>query len=131
MPADFPDSPTLGEVFSIDDRSWEWDGSTWNANTLPIGAVPSQLVNSDVTLATNKKYFVDTSAARTLTLPASPVLGDEVFIYDSTGQASVNNITVLRNGSLINTLSDDAIIDVDQSVSIFTYTGSTIGWRFE
>jgi hypothetical protein len=58
-------------------------------------------------------------------------LGEEIVIYDASGQASTNNITVLRNGSKINGLEDDAIIDLDQSISVFAYTGATVGWRFE
>jgi len=64
-------------------------------------------------------------------LPATPALGEEIVIYDASGQASTNNITVLRNGSKINGLEDDAIIDLDQSISVFAYTGATVGWRFE
>jgi hypothetical protein len=82
-------------------------------------------------MAANNNYFVDTSAARTLTLPASPSLGDTIAIYDASGTAATNNITVARNGGKINGLSEDAIIDVDQSISILVYTGATLGWRFE
>lgn len=31
MPADFPDNPTVGDSFTIDGRSWTWNGSTWDA----------------------------------------------------------------------------------------------------
>ncbi len=74
--------------------------------------------------------FVDTTAARTLTLPASPTLGQEITIFDATGSAGTNNITVARNGNKINGLTEDAIIDVDQSVSSLVYTGTTLGWSF-
>ena len=92
---------------------------------------PATAVSSNITLEDNNRYFVDTTAARTLTLPATPALGEEIVIYDASGQASTNNITVLRNGSKINGLEDDAIIDLDQSISVFAYTGATVGWRFE
>jgi hypothetical protein len=88
-------------------------------------------VSSDMLLIQGSKYFVDTSLARSLTLPGSPQLGDEVFIYDAAGLASTNNITILRNGNKINGLEDNAIIDVDQSTSAFTYTGTALGWRFD
>ena len=91
----------------------------------------SQAVSSNITMAANYNYFVDTTAARTLTLPASPSLGDTIAVYDASGTAATNNITIARNGNLINGLTENAIIDVDQSGSIFTYTGATLGWRFD
>ena len=91
----------------------------------------SSAVSSNITMAANNNYFVDTSAARTLTLPASPNLGDTIVIYDASGTAATNNITIARNGSNINGVADNAIIDVNQASSILVYTGATLGWRFE
>ena len=91
----------------------------------------SSAVSTNITMAANNNYFVDTTAARTLTLPASPTLGDTIAVYDATGTAATNNITIARNGNKINGQTLNAIIDVDQSSSIFTYTGSTLGWRFD
>jgi hypothetical protein len=88
-------------------------------------------VSSNITLQKDYSYFVDTSAVRTLTLPATPALGDTITIYDAYGTAATNNITISRNSTKINGQTLDAIIDVDQSVSIFVYTGVTLGWRFE
>jgi 1-deoxy-D-xylulose 5-phosphate reductoisomerase len=86
-------------------------------------------ISADTTLVAGRRYFVDTAAARTLTLPASPTLGQEIIIFDATGSAGTNNITLSRNGNKINGLTEDAIIDVDKSAAVLIYTGSTIGWR--
>lgn len=91
----------------------------------------STAVSSNITMAANNNYFVDTTAVRTLTLPASPSVGNTVVIYDATGTAATNNITIARNGSNINAVADNAIIDVNQASSIFVYTGATVGWRFD
>lgn len=88
-------------------------------------------ISANTTLIAGRRYFVDTTAARTLTLPASPTLGQEIVIVDATGTAATNNITILRNGGKINGLTEDAILDVNQGTSTFTYTGSTLGWRFD
>ena len=88
-------------------------------------------VTTDITLQKDYSYFVNTSAARTLTLPATPSLGDTLTIYDAYGTAATNNITISRNGNKINGQTEDAIIDVDQAISVFVYTGTTLGWRFE
>jgi 1-deoxy-D-xylulose 5-phosphate reductoisomerase len=87
-------------------------------------------ISANTTLVAGRRYFVNTAAARTLTLPASPTLGQEIIIFDATGSAGTNNITVARNGNKINGLTEDAIIDVDQSVTTLIYTGTTLGWSF-
>ena len=30
MPIDFPDSPTVNDLFTVNDRTWKWSGSAWN-----------------------------------------------------------------------------------------------------
>ncbi len=100
--------------------------------SVTISAAPTpQAVSSNITMQANYNYFVDTTAARTLTLPASPALGDTIAIYDASGTAATNNITVARNGNLINGLTEDAIVDVNQAVSLLVYTGATLGWKFD
>jgi hypothetical protein len=89
----------------------------------------SVAVNSNITALSGRRYAVDTTAARTITLPAAPGVGDEVQIMDATGTAATNNITVLRNGNKINGLLEDAIIDIDMDMASFVYSGSTVGWR--
>jgi hypothetical protein len=86
-------------------------------------------ISANTTLLAGRRYFVDTTAARTLTLPASPTLGQEIVIFDATGSAGTNNITISRNGNKINGLTEDAIIDVDKAAAVLIYTGSTLGWR--
>lgn len=108
------------------------DNSGTDTTTITFSGGPaSSAVSSNITLAAANKYFVDTTSARTLTLPASPSLGDEIVIFDASGTVFTNNITVARNGSKINGISDNAIIDINGSRATLTYTGSTYGWRFE
>jgi len=129
-----------------------WDGTQWQtvSPALPYGYITingtqvnlggsvtiqtgptAQAVASNITMAANYNYFVDTTAARTLTLPASPTLGDTIAVYDASGTAAINNITVARNGNKINGQTENAIIDVNQSSSVFVYTGAIVGWRFD
>ena len=86
-------------------------------------------ISANTTLIAGRRYFVDTTAARTLTLPASPTLGQEIIIFDATGTAGTNNITIARNGNNINSVAENAIIDVDKAAAVLIYTGSSIGWR--
>lgn len=101
----------------------------WNAITYIPPTANS--TSSNITLVVNNRYFVDTTSARTLTLPSIPSVGDEIQIFDASGTAFTNNITVARNGNKINGISDDAIIDINGVSATLTYTGSTYGWRFE
>lgn len=89
----------------------------------------SETVSSNITAQVGYRYFVNTSSAITITLPSLPSLGDEVQVFDASGYAGTNNITIIRNNNKINGLLEDAIIDVDKAGAVLVYTGSTLGWR--
>ena len=93
------------------------------------GLFTSTSVTSNITLSSANNYFVTTSSARTLTLPASPTLGDEIHIFDATGSAATNNITVSSNSGKINGSVQDLTIDKAYAAVVLIYTGSTYGWR--
>lgn len=60
----------------------------------------------------------------TLTLPASPSIGDIVVVVDGNDWGT-NNLTVARNGSTIDDVAQDMLLDVS-SVSVeFIYDGTT------
>jgi len=109
-----------------------WDGTEWKTLATALPAVPttSVAVSSNITMEAGKEYFVNTSAARTLTLPGSPILGDKVTIYDALNSAATNNITIDSNDGKINGTVQDAIMDVNGAVHTLVYTGSSYGWRF-
>ena len=98
----------------------------WNAITyLPPTA---NSTSSNITLASYNRYFVDTTSARTLTLPLIPSVGDEIQIYDASNSALTNNITVASNSNKIQGSIQDLIIDSNAATVYLTYTGSTYGW---
>ena len=106
------------------------NGSTGATGPTGAAAVTNSSINSNVTLTAGVRYFVDTTAARTLTLPASASVGDEIQVVDASGTAGANNITILRNSLKINGVADNAVIDVNGGAAVLLYTGSTYGWRF-
>jgi len=98
--------------------------------SVTISAAPTpQAVSSNITLQHNYNYFVDTTAARSLTLPASPSLGDTIAIFDANSSAATNKITVLSNSSKINGTVQDLEIDVNNAAVVLIYTGASYGWR--
>jgi hypothetical protein len=107
------------------------DGSStsWAGIVSSFTAMPSTSVSSNITLSSFNKYFVNTSSARTLTLPSTPSLGDEIYIFDASGTAASYNITVARNSKLINGNDGNLIIDINGSSASFVYTGETYGWK--
>ena len=93
------------------------------------GIFPATAVSSNITLAQYNMYMVDTSAARTLTLPAAASIGYEINIFDATGSAATNNITVANNGLNINGVATSLIIDKAYAGVTLVYVGSTYGWK--
>lgn len=67
-----------------------------------IAAVSSEtvsLISTDITLAVNTIYLVDTSGgARSLTLPVASA-NAKITVKDRTGNGAVNNITIVRAAS--------------------------------
>lgn len=117
-----PQSGNQNKVLQTDGTNVTWAAAAG-------GILPSSTVSSNVTLSSNYKYFVDTSAARTLTLPASPSVGDEIYIFDASGTAGTYNITIARNSNLINGNAGNLIFNVSGGSASLFYTGATYGWR--
>ena len=69
------------------------------------------------------------SGAYTITLPASPTLGDKVRIIDLANNAATNNITAGRNGNNIDGSASNFTIDINNAGVEFIYTNATYGWR--
>lgn len=90
---------------------------------------PYSSISSNTNLAAGTRYFVTSSSALTLTLPASPSLNDEIQIIDASGNASTYNITIARNGNDINNNAGNFIIDQNNAWVSLLYTGSTVGWK--
>ena len=92
-------------------------------NTTKITADPGPAVSG-------VGYFADTSsAAFTITLPASPSAGNVVAVSDYTGTFGTNNLTIGRNGSNINGSASDYVIYQNNTTAQFIYVDATEGWR--
>jgi hypothetical protein len=84
---------------------------------------------SGFTAVSGNGYFCNTtSAAFTVTLPSSPSAGDIVGIKDYANTADTNNITIGRNGSDIQGVANDYIINTEGRSVILVYVDATKGW---
>jgi hypothetical protein len=101
----------------------------YGAIVTPAITVSGVSIAKNISMSSGYRYFVDTTAARTLTLPASPSLGDEIQVFDASGTAATNNVTINSNSGKINGSVQNAVLDVNGGVMAFIYTGSTYGWR--
>jgi hypothetical protein len=84
---------------------------------------------SNFTASAGQGVFCNTtSAAFTLTLPASPSIGDEVSFVDYAGTFDTNNLTIGRNSSKIHGADEDLTVSVERAANTLVFTDSTQGW---
>ena len=107
-------APTVTAVKTYVDKA----AGVWTTKSSAYTAVSGDLILADTT-----------SAAFTITLPASPSVGDFVQIVDAASKFATNKLTVGRNGSNIMALAENLDMDVANTSVTFVYQGSTQGWR--
>ena len=129
-----PSGVTLTSAGSITNS-----GTITNTGTISGGTISGTIdgqVNWQTTVKTTaftatagEGYFCNTtSAAFTVTLPASPSAGDIVGIKDYANTADTNNITIGRNGSNIQGTANDFVISTEGLSIVLIYVDSTKGW---
>lgn len=80
---------------------------------------------ANYTAISGDKILADTTAGTfTVTLPASPVLGDNVIIADA-GSWQTTNLTVARNASTIEGTAENLVLDIPNIQVEFVYDGTT------
>jgi hypothetical protein len=81
------------------------------------------------TAVAGEGVFADTtSSAWTLTLPATPTIGDEVSVVDYAGTFDTNNLTVGRNSENIQGSAADLTVATERAGFTLVYTDGTQGW---
>lgn len=87
------------------------------------------LVNSETSLIANNKYIADSTAGQfTLTLPATPDVGTEVWIQDYNENWATNNVLVSSSGDNIQSQVGTLVLDISGATVLLTFMGGTIGW---
>ena len=107
---------------------WRGDG-TWATPSSSGGISWQSVKTSNFTAVAGEGYPVNTtSAAITVTLPASPSAGQIITITDYAGKFGTNNCTLNPNGNKIQgSTSNQALSTSGQSVGL-VYIDSTQGW---
>jgi len=81
------------------------------------------------TAVAGEGYFINTtSGAITMTLPASPTIGDFVTFIDYAGTFDTNNLTIGRNSENIQGSAADLTVSVERAANTLVYTDGTQGW---
>ena len=84
---------------------------------------------ADFTAVAGEGYFINTtSAVVTMTLPASPSLGDFVTFVDYAGTFDSNALTIGRNSQPIQGSATDLTVGTERAASTLVYTDGTQGW---
>jgi hypothetical protein len=84
-----------------------------------------QVVGTNAAAVAGQNYVL--TASLTLTLPASPTVGDTVGISNLSGTTSC---VVARNGSNIQALAEDLTLDTINAALTLMYADATRGWVF-
>jgi hypothetical protein len=90
-------------------------------------------ISSAETVQPGAQILADTSGgALTITLPASPALGDEVSFIDSDYTFDTNALTVGRNSSNIAGAASDLVVNTEGAGFTLVYSGdATTGWTYK
>jgi hypothetical protein len=82
-----------------------------------------QVISTNTTAVASYTYVL--TASLTLTLPATPTVGDYVTVTNSSGTITA---TIARNGSNIQSLAENMTIDVIDAAFRLVYADATRGW---
>ena len=114
-------NPSRNVFLTTDGTNWfelQTQGSDWLTKT------------GTYTSFAGDKIFVNTSSsAFTITLPASPSVGDEVRFLDLANTFDTNNLTVARNSEKIDGATADLTVATEGAAFALVYSGSTYGWK--
>jgi len=97
--------------------------------TIAAGTDWQAVKTTTFTAVAGEGYFVNTNGgAFTMTLPATPSIGDEVSFVDYAGTFDTNNLTIGRNSENIQGSAADLTVSVERAANTLVYTDGTQGW---
>ncbi len=115
------------QVYSGDDNEMKaYQNGAWGplGGNTALAAETIVTISSNVTLTDKAIHLVDTTAARTLTLP-DPATTKYIVVKDKSGLGSVNNITIARFGTEeIEGVAASFVMEGDRQQAIFVTDGT-------
>ena len=88
-------------------------------------------VSAAETVQSGANLFVETNGgAVTITLPASPAVGDIVNFVDSRYTFDTAALTVGRNSSKIANATSDLVVNTEGAAFGLVYSGANVGWTY-
>lgn len=89
-------------------------------------------ITTNHTAAVGERLIVDIIAPATVTLPASPAVGDYVTVIDASSAGfGTHNLTIDRNGSKINNAASNLVVSTSGHAFTLVYVGATRGWVYD
>ena len=86
-------------------------------------------VNGDQLLVNTSGSGIGTGV--TITLPASPAIGNEVHFIDSGNAFASNNLTIGRNSSNILGAASNLVVSANSAAFTLVYVNATRGWIYK
>ena len=112
------DGGTMKTIPASDVKTYNPGGTAWQS-----------VVTGATTMVSGRGYCVNTtSSAFTMTLPASPSIGDNVSIIDYAGTFDSNTCTIGRNSQKIQGASADMTVTTERAAFTLVYVDATHGW---
>lgn len=114
-----PDAQGAGALYNDGAGVLSWK-KTWTTS----------IKTTTYTASSEEEIFTDTTGgAWTLTLPASPAIGDRVKIIDGKDNWATDNLSIAGNGENINGDVGPLVANVDGNWFELVYMDATEGWR--
>jgi hypothetical protein len=97
--------------------------------TISGGAAWQAVKTASFNAVAGEGYFINTTGGViTMTLPATPTIGDFVSFIDYAGTFDTNNLTIARNSENIQGSAADLTVSTERAANTLVYTDGTQGW---
>jgi len=102
------------------------NGNVWASTSLPASGLSYVAKSANYTINNNEGVLANTvPGAFTITLPASPAVGNQVVVADAGGAFGANALTIARNSSTIAGVAEDLVCDINDISVQLVYSGNT------
>jgi len=122
MPIDFPTSPSTNQIYSFNNRSWIWNGTSW-LSAQPTGSLGNIFSSGRLTVSTGVP--VPTTDVSTSTIYYTPYNGNSISLYDG---ANWSTYTFTERSLALGTLTSGLNYDVFMYNNSGTLTLELAAW---